>query len=85
MVSKNTQWADQQAQGTRETASEPGQSDQQNQTDKAAEALTQTTVTRVEGQQRLEEIARMLSGSADEISLQHADQLLKASKLERRA
>lgn len=85
VVSKNTQWADQQAQGTRETASKPGQSDQQNQTDKAAEALTQTTVTRVEGQQRLEEIARMLSGSADEISLQHADQLLKASKLERRA
>ena len=43
--------------------------------------VVETTVTHVEAQARVEEIARMLSGSDSRTSLQHAQELLAASTL----
>ncbi|RSX56123.1 DNA repair protein RecN [Bifidobacterium dolichotidis] len=42
----------------------------------------ETTVRRVEGEERLEEIARMLSGSSTQTSRAHAKELLKDSQLD---
>lgn len=42
----------------------------------------ETTVTKVEGESRIEEIARMLSGSDSQTSLTHARELLATSRLD---
>jgi DNA repair protein RecN (Recombination protein N) len=41
---------------------------------------TQTLISEVSGDARVAEIARMLSGSTDEVALQHAQTLLKAGQ-----
>jgi DNA repair protein RecN (Recombination protein N) len=47
---------------------------------KRAGERTQTTVTSISGNERTEEIARMLSGAkVTETSLKHAEQMLKSS------
>ena len=46
-----------------------------------ADGVVSTTVTRVDGEGRVREIARMLSGSESETSLDHARELLKESRL----
>jgi DNA repair protein RecN (Recombination protein N) len=47
---------------------------------KQAAGRTRTTVRRIEGDERTEEIARMLSGAKlTETSLKHAEQMLKAN------
>ena len=47
--------------------------------DEPGEASVVTTVTRVDGEQRIQEIARMLSGSESGTSLDHARELLATS------
>ena len=41
-----------------------------------------TTINQVRGEARVHEIARMLSGSESEASLEHAEELLKSSVLD---
>ena len=41
-----------------------------------------TTISQVRGDERVHEIARMLSGSESEASLEHAEELLKSSVLD---
>ena len=41
-----------------------------------------TTINQVRGEARVHEIARMLSGSESETSLEHAEELLKSSVLD---
>ena len=41
-----------------------------------------TTISQVRGDERVHEIARMLSGSESETSLEHAEELLKSSVLD---
>ena len=41
-----------------------------------------TTIAEVNGETRVHEIARMLSGSESETSLEHAEELLKSSVLD---
>ena len=42
----------------------------------------ETTIKQVRGGDRVHEIARMLSGSESEASLEHAEELLKSSVLD---
>ena len=56
-----------------QTAGQSGASDE------PGEVSVVTTVTRVDGEQRIQEIARMLSGSESGTSLDHARELLATS------
>ena len=47
----------------------------------AGESGIVTTIKQVSGDERVHEIARMLSGSESEASLDHAEELLRASVL----
>ena len=47
----------------------------------AGESGVVTTIKQVSGDERVHEIARMLSGSESEASLDHAEELLRASVL----
>ncbi len=46
---------------------------------KSEGALPQTTIRPIEGEERVVEVARMLSGDASEASLAHARQMLEAA------
>ena len=50
---------------------------------KSAGALPQTTISPIEGEARVVEVARMLSGDASEASLAHARQMLEAASADR--
>ena len=48
----------------------------------AEDGSVETTINQVRGEARVHEIARMLSGSESEASLEHAEELLRSSVLD---
>lgn len=74
-------WADSQYVVRKETKELSPHSESQSSADRQPEELVYTEVSRVTGEDRVEEIARMLSGTDTQASLDHARELLESSRL----